>query len=148
MDTSSDNRESISDPPLARALNQSENVKKVENCAHDLSSVNLILKEELVEYSPVGEIRKALVQSEHVEDKVQECADELHVVNASLAEEVVERENLEKQLSDSEALEKRLYPDLPTNKTRRFPSLIVFSSALTAYANRKECAQGYRGLRS
>jgi hypothetical protein len=42
----------------------------------------------------------------------------------------------------------RLYPDLPTNKTRRFPSLIVFSSALTAYANRKECAQGYRGLRS
>ena len=103
MDTSSDNRESISDPPLARALNQSENVKKVENCAHDLSSVNLILKEELVEYSPVGEIRKALVQSEHVEDKVQECADELHVVNASLAEEVVERENLEKQLSDSES---------------------------------------------
>ncbi|MHB8254430.1 MAG: hypothetical protein ACYDEV_12195 [Acidiferrobacter sp.] len=41
-----------------------------------------------------------------------------------------------------------LYPDLPTTKTLRFPSFIVFSSALTAYANRKECAQGYRGLRS
>ncbi len=123
MDTSSDNRESISDPPLARALNQSENVKKVENCAHDLSSVNLILKEELVEYSPVGEIRKALVQSEHVEDKVQECADELHVVNASLAEEVVERENLEKQLSDSEALEKHnrylAYHDTATGLANR-----------------------------
>ena len=41
-----------------------------------------------------------------------------------------------------------LYPDLLTTKTLRFPSFIVFSSALTAYANRKECAQGYRGLRS
>ena len=41
----------------------------------------------------------------------------------------------------------RLYPDLPTTKTLRFPSFIVFSQALTAYTNRKECAQGYRGLR-
>ena len=43
---------------------------------------------------------------------------------------------------------KWLYPDLPTTKTLRFPSFIVFSQALTAYANRKECAQGYRGLQS
>ena len=42
----------------------------------------------------------------------------------------------------------RLYPDLPITKTLRFPSFIVFSSALTAYTNRKECAQGYRGLQS
>ncbi|MHB1544336.1 MAG: hypothetical protein ACYCS1_07260 [Gammaproteobacteria bacterium] len=41
-----------------------------------------------------------------------------------------------------------LYPDLPIAKTLRFPSSIVLSSALTTYVNRKECAQGYRGLRS
>ena len=124
MDTSSDNHESISEPPLAKALNQSENVKKkVEDCAVDLSSVNLILKDELIEHSPVGEIRKALVQSEQVEDKVQECAEELHMVNATLAEEIVERESLEKQLSDSEAAEKRnhylAYHDAATGLANR-----------------------------
>ncbi len=124
MDTSSDNHESISGPPLAKALSQSEKVKeKVENCALDLSSVNLILKEELLEHSPVGEIRKALVQSEHIEDKVQECAEELHMVNATLAEEIVERENLEQQLSDSEALEKHnrylAYHDTATGLANR-----------------------------
>ena len=41
-----------------------------------------------------------------------------------------------------------LYPNLPTAKTLRFPSCVVFSSVLIAYANRKEYAQGYRGLRS
>ena len=41
-----------------------------------------------------------------------------------------------------------LYPDLPTTKTLRFPSFIVFSQALTAYTNRKESAQGYRGRQS
>lgn len=124
MDTSSDKRESISEPPLAKALDQSERVKKkVENCATDLSSVNLILKGELVEDYPVGEIRKALAQSEHVEDKVQECAEELHIVNETLAEGIVERETLEKQLSDSEALEKRnrylAYHDAATGLANR-----------------------------
>lgn len=124
MDTSSDDHQATAEPLLEKALNQSEGVKrKVENCAQDLSSVNVILKDELQGHSPVKEIRKVLVQSEDIENKVQECADELHVVNTTLAKEIGERENLQQQLSESEALERHnrylAYHDITTGLSNR-----------------------------
>ena len=41
----------------------------------------------------------------------------------------------------SRQLRFRPYPDLATTETLAFPNFIVFSSALTTYANRKECAE-------
>lgn len=80
------------EPLLVKALNQSEQIKeKVEACALELSEVNMVLKQELVEHLPLDEVQDALTQSEAIEDKVQECAQDLHIVNAALAEEITER---------------------------------------------------------
>lgn len=90
--------------PLARALDQSEQVKaKVEECATDLSSVNTVLKQEIATGVPLQAVEAALTKSEGVEAKVQECADDLATVNDSLAEEIDERHRMEDQLSTSEA---------------------------------------------
>jgi diguanylate cyclase (GGDEF)-like protein len=90
--------------PLARALDQSEQIKaKVEECATDLSSVNSVLKEEIAAGVPLEAVEEALTKSEGVEAKVQECAVELATVNDSLAEEIDERHRMEDQLSTSEA---------------------------------------------
>lgn len=90
--------------PLARALDQSEQVKaKVEECATDLSSVNSVLKQELAEGLPLQVVEEALEKSEGVEAKVQECADDLATVNDALAEEIDERHLLEDQLSATDA---------------------------------------------
>ncbi len=90
--------------PLARALDQSEQVKaKVEECATDLSSVNTVLKQEIAAGVPLRAVEDALSKSEGVEAKVQECADDLATVNDSLAEEIDERHRMEDQLSTSEA---------------------------------------------
>lgn len=95
-------------PLLAKALNQSEQVKtKVEECAEELSLVNTVLKVELDEQLGSGEIQDALQQSEHIEEKVQECAQDLHDINTVLAQEVRERKRLEQKLSISKAEEER-----------------------------------------
>lgn len=96
------------EPLLAKVLNQSEQIKaKVEECAQELSSVNLVLKEELVENVSVDDIQEALIKSEQIEDKVQECAEDLHTVNTALANEITERKKLEKKLSDTEVQEEK-----------------------------------------
>jgi diguanylate cyclase len=90
--------------PLARALDQSEQVKvKVEECVTDLSSVNSVLKQELAEGVPLAVVEAVLEKSEGVEAKVQECADDLATVNDSLAEEIDERHLLEDKLSTTDA---------------------------------------------
>jgi diguanylate cyclase (GGDEF)-like protein len=90
--------------PLSRALGQSEQVKdKVEECAVELSSVNAVLKEEIVDGVPLHEVERALDVSEEVEVKVLQCAEDLATVNDALAEEIDERKNLEHQLSESAA---------------------------------------------
>ena len=90
--------------PLARALDRSELVReKVEECATELSSVNLVLKQELAVGVPLVGVERALVQSEGVEVKVQECVEDLATVNDALAEEIDERRLLEHQLSASNA---------------------------------------------
>ena len=73
-------------PALAKALNQSEQIKgKVEECAQELSSINEVLKNEVVEHLPLAQVEEALHQSEEVEVKVQECADDLALVNQALS---------------------------------------------------------------
>lgn len=96
------------EPLLKKVLNQSEQIKtKVEECAQELSSVNTVLKEELVEHVSVADIQEALTKSEKIEDKVQECAEDLHAVNTALADEIIERKNLEKKLSDTKVQEEK-----------------------------------------
>jgi diguanylate cyclase len=90
--------------PLSRALDQSEQVKdKVEECAAELSAVNAVLKEEIVDGVPLHEVERALDMSEEVEVKVLQCAEDLATVNDALAEEIDERNTLEHQLSESAA---------------------------------------------
>ncbi len=112
------------EPLLVQALKQSEQVKdKVEACALELSMVNTVLKDELVEHLPLEEIQAALTQSEKIEDKVQECAEDLHQVNKDLAEEIRERKKLEQQLYDSEVQEEKnrylAYHDVITGLANR-----------------------------
>lgn len=92
----------VKDPPLVRALNQSERVKhKVEECAQDLSSVNAVLKQEIAEDLPLEQVEQALQQSEEVKAKVEECADDLSLVNQALGKEIRERKKLERKLAES-----------------------------------------------
>ena len=112
------------EPLLVKALNQSEQVKdKVEACAVELSMVNTVLKDELIEHLPLEQIQAALTQSEKIEDKVQECAEDLHQVNKDLAEEIQERKKLEQQLYDSEVQEEKnrylAYHDVITGLANR-----------------------------
>jgi diguanylate cyclase (GGDEF)-like protein len=91
-------------PPelLTSALTHSEQIKdKVEQCATDLSSVNLVLRQEIVDDVHAEEVARAILLSEKVEAKVQECAEQLAVVNDALAEEIDERQNLDRALSTS-----------------------------------------------
>lgn len=112
------------EPLLVKALNQSEQIKnKVEECAQELSQVNTVLKEELVEHLSLEEIQGALTQSEEIEDKVQECAEDLHSVNTALAEEIDERKKLEQKLRDSKVQEEKnrylAYHDVTTGLANR-----------------------------
>lgn len=89
--------------PLARALDQSEDVQdKVEEAGEDLSTVNAALKQDP---SMTGEqrreVKQALAKSAQIEVKVQESADELETVNDALTDEIEERADLEHQLSRS-----------------------------------------------
>jgi len=89
--------------PLENALNHSEQIKgKVEECAQELSSVNAVIKEEIIEHLPLEQVEQALLQSEQVEEKVQECADDLSLVNQVLTEEIRERRKLERKLAVSQ----------------------------------------------
>ena len=58
----------------------------------ELSTVNEVVKQEMAGGILTREAKKALAQSESVEEKVQECADELHEVNQVLAEGISEPE--------------------------------------------------------
>jgi diguanylate cyclase (GGDEF)-like protein len=89
--------------PLARALDQSENVQiKVEEAAEDLSTVNTTLKQDpAMTGAQRREVKQALAKSAEIEVKVQECSDELETVNDALTEELDERADLEHQLSRS-----------------------------------------------
>jgi diguanylate cyclase len=85
---------------LTKVLGQSEHVKDlVDECAEELSSVNVALKQELVDRNPLPGVENALEKNEAVENKVQEASEELSVVNRGLEDEVTERHMLEHQLA-------------------------------------------------
>ncbi len=112
------------EPQLAKALSQTQQVKNtLEVCAEELTSVNSVLKEELVEHLTLDEIQDALTKSEDIEDKVQECAEDLHSVNVALAEEIAERKKLEEKLLDAKAQEEKnrylAYHDVTTGLANR-----------------------------
>ncbi|MEO8628485.1 MAG: GGDEF domain-containing protein [Betaproteobacteria bacterium] len=85
---------------LTKVLGQSEHVKDlVEECAEELTSVNVLLKQELADRDPVPGLQNALHKSDAVEGKVQYAADQLSVVNQALEAEVRERHVLEHRLT-------------------------------------------------
>jgi diguanylate cyclase (GGDEF)-like protein len=85
---------------LTEVLGQSEHVKDlVDECGEELSSVNVALKQELVDRDPLPGVENALEKNEAIEAKVQEASEELSVVNQGLEDEVTERHGLEHQLA-------------------------------------------------
>jgi diguanylate cyclase (GGDEF)-like protein len=85
---------------LTKVLDQSAHIKDVvEKCAQELSTVNSVLKHELVGLDTLPAVEIALEQSETVESRVQVAAEELEAVNQALETEVREREMLEHQLA-------------------------------------------------
>ncbi|MEO8545534.1 MAG: GGDEF domain-containing protein, partial [Burkholderiaceae bacterium] len=77
---------------LTGALAQYEHAKDlVSNAAAELSSVNVVLTQELAEKYPLPKVERALDKSRVVEETVQEVADELSAVNRTLQAEVRDR---------------------------------------------------------
>lgn len=86
---------------LIKVLGQNEHVRNiVEQCAVELSSTNVALKNELTELGASPGVELALEKNEAVEIKVQEVSEKLSVVNTALQHEVLERHVLAHQLAD------------------------------------------------
>jgi diguanylate cyclase len=88
---------------LEKALEQSQEVKeKMVDCATELATVNETVKTEMTAGITLGQAKAALAQTESVEGKVQECADELHEVNKALSQEIGDRDELNRELKETE----------------------------------------------
>ena len=86
---------------LIKVLGQNEHVKSiVEQCALELSSTNVALKNELTELGSSPGVELALQKNEAIENKLQEVSEKLSVVNMALQHEVLERQILAHQLAD------------------------------------------------
>lgn len=84
---------------LSHVLGQSEHVKDiVEECADDLTSVNVGLKRELKKEDVSPQVETALEKSEAIVDKVQVASEELSLVNRALKEQIHERDIVDAQL--------------------------------------------------
>ncbi len=93
-----------SSTPLARALDQNENVKDVvEQSAAELVVINAVLKQEIPDNVQVGEVAEALLKTDELETRIQETAQDLAEVNEVLAQEIDEREELERELAVTKA---------------------------------------------
>lgn len=85
---------------LTDVLGQAEHVKElVEQSAHELSSVNTGLAQEMSQSREPPGVRRALEKSQAVEDKVHDAAERLSAVNQALEAEVSTRHVLEAQLA-------------------------------------------------
>ncbi len=88
---------------LEKALEKSQEVKeKMVDCVTELSTVNETVKTEMTTGITLQQAKAALAQTESVEEKVQECADELHEVNEALAQEISDRDELNRELTETE----------------------------------------------
>ena len=84
---------------LSKTLVHSEQIKDVvAECAEELSSANVALKQELADQGQSSGVEKALEVSREVEIKVQDAVKQLAAVNNALVGEIVERKRLEHQL--------------------------------------------------
>ena len=95
----------LTDPSalLEKALEKSQEVKeKMVDCATELATVNETVKTEMTAGITLQQAKAALEQTESVEEKVQECADELHEVNEALAQEIGDRDELNRELKETE----------------------------------------------
>ena len=72
------------------------------DCVTELATVNETVKSDMVAGITLKQAKAALAQTESVEEKVQECADELHEVNEALAQEIGDRDELNRELKETE----------------------------------------------
>ena len=105
MTSNQDSALTSADAPvlLEKALEKSQEVKeKMVDCATELATVNETVKTEMTVGITLWQAKAALAQTESVEEKVQECADELHEVNEALAQEIGDRDELNRELKETE----------------------------------------------
>lgn len=105
MTSNQDSVLTLADTPalLEKALEKSQEVKeKMVDCVIELSTVNKTVKAEVTAGITLWQAKAALAQTESVEEKVQECADELHEVNEALAQEIGDRDELNRELKETE----------------------------------------------
>ncbi len=116
---------------LTRVLDQSERVKDViEECAEELSEVNVGLKGELSSKPSQAGLKSALQKTETIEDKVQDCAEDLTSVNRALVKEVKEREVLEHQLDAAKKQEQAARHAAFHDPLTSLPNRVLFNDRL------------------
>ncbi len=116
--------------PLTNVLGKNQQVhEKVERAGTELSSVNDDLKQE-VDQGSNDAIKGALSKSEAVETEIEDAAEELVTVNQALAEEVAERQDLERQLSESRESERVAVHQSLHDEVTGLPNLPLFNDRL------------------
>ena len=85
---------------LTEVLEQSEHVKDLmEACAEELSSINVLLEQELADRDPRPGIENVLEKSTAAQNKLQEASEKLSVVNRALEAEIRGRAMVDHQLA-------------------------------------------------
>ena len=97
--------EKASATSLAHVLDKSEHITGVvEECAEELSAVNVTLNDQLISKGVDAGVLGAIEKSEGIENKIQDAAEDLSAVNRALKEEIKVRHTLEDQLNASQQL--------------------------------------------